>query len=117
MDGGLDENERRAVSMGKKDMRKLQTLQNKAMRILTKSENRTPILDLLATSKMLSVNQLAGYSMATQAFKIFTSCKPNYHYERFFGRLELRDGTQTRTVLNSNSRVDIRLSQGSGTFF
>ena len=115
--GGLDENERRAVSMGKKDMRKLQTLQNKAMRILTKSEYQTPTLDLLESSKMLSVNQLAGYSMATQVFKIFTSGKPNYHYERFFGRLEPRHGTRTRTVLNSESRVELRLSQGRGTFF
>ena len=115
--GGLDENERRAVSMGKKDMRKHQTLQNKAMRILTKSEYQTPTLDLLESSKMLSVNQLAGYSMATQVFKIFTSGKPNYHYERFFGRLEPRHGTRTRTLLNSESRVELRLSQGRGTFY
>ena len=115
--GGLDEQERRAVSMTKKDMRKLQTLQNKAMRILTKSDYQTPTLNLLESSRMLSVNQLAGYSMATQVFKIFTTGKPNYHYERFFGRLEPRPGTQTRTLLNSESRVEFRLSQGRGTFF
>ena len=115
--GGLDENERRSVSMRKKDMRKLQTLQNKAMRILTNSDYQTPTLQLLESSKMLSVNQLAGYSMATQVFKIFTSGKPNYHYERFFGRLEPRHGAQTRTLLNSESRVEFKLSQGRGTFF
>ena len=115
--GGLDEQERRAVSMTKKDMRKLQTLQNKAMRILTKSDYQTPTLNLLESSRMLSVNQLAGYSMATQVFKIFTTGKPNYHYERFFDRLEQRTGTQTRTLLNLESRVDYRLSQGRGTFF
>ena len=103
--------------MNKKDMRKLQTLQNKAMRILTKSYYQTPTLNLLESSRMLSVNQLAGYSMATQVFKIFTTGKPNYHYERFFGRLEPRTGTQTRTLLHQESRVDIRLSQGRGSFF
>ena len=57
------------------------------------------------------------YSMATQLFKILTTGKPNYQYQRFFGILESCPGTQTRTLLNSESRVDFRLSQGRGTFF
>ena len=116
--GGFDESERRAISMKKSDMRKVQTLQNKAMRILTKKDFRTPTLELLNAANMLSVNQLAAYSMETQVFKIFTSGQPDYHYERLFGRLDSgQTGTQTRTLLHQESRVDIRLSQGRGSFF
>ena len=99
-------------------MRKVQTLQNIAMRILAKKDFRTPTLELLNSTNMLSVNQLAAYSMETQVFKIFTSGQPDYHYERLFGRLDRgHTGTQTRAQLDQESRVDIRLSQGRGSFF
>ena len=104
--------------MKKADMRKVQTLQNKAMRILAKKDFRTPTLELLNSTNMLSVNQLAAYSMETQVFKIFTSGQPDYHYERLFGRLDRgHTGTQTRAQLDQESRVDFRLSQGRGSFF
>ena len=116
--GGLDETERRAISMTKADMRKVQTLQNKAMRILTKHDFRTPTLQLLEDAKMLSVNQLAAYSMELQVFKISSSRQPDYHFDRLFGGSD--SGifeTETRSMRNKESRVDFNFSQGRVSFF
>ena len=63
--GSLDEETRTSRTMTKEDLRKLQVLQNKCMRLVTNSEYRTPTEHLLLATGSLSVHQrIAHISLA-----------------------------------------------------
>ena len=88
--GVLNEDPVHSTSISKEDMRKLQVLQNTAIR------------------------QLVAYHTACQVFKIYQNKEPAYHYSRLFSD---SDRPETRSATNLESRVDIKLSLGRNTFF
>ena len=66
--GGQQEDVTRST-ISKEDMRRLQVLQNKAMRLITKCDRWTPTSTLLGKTSFLSVHQLGAYHTALQVFK------------------------------------------------
>ena len=111
--GDLDQETRRSITTTKEDMRKLQVLQNKALRIFHRKSYDTPTVQLLQESNQLSVHQLVAYHSAVQVYKIRDSQKPSYHYERLFCSRE----QQTRSLANETSRIDFELSLARNSFF
>ena len=96
------------TSMTKQDMRKLQTLQNKALRLTHGTDRSESTKSLLRKTNSLSVHQLASYLTLTEVFKICRSELPAYHYKKLFGM----DCTN-----NKANRIDFDLSLGRGSFF
>ena len=91
-------------------MRKLQVLQNTALRILLRKPRETPVISLLKESRQMSVHQLVAYHTANQAFKIQRNQEPRYHHARLF-----ENGTHQQT--RSETRVDFDLSLSKNSFF
>ena len=61
--------QRRNMAIAKEDMKKLQVLQNKTLRLITGHDYTTSTATLLETTKMMSVHQLVAYHTACQIFK------------------------------------------------
>ena len=112
--GILNEDPINSTSITKNDMRKLQVLQNSALRLLLKKPRDTPVTSLLHESKQMSVHQLVAYHTANQAFKVYKNHEPSYHYRRLFSDTT---NQRTRSVSNLESRVDFDLSLGRKSFF
>ena len=74
--GQLDDGNK--LSMNRNDMRKLQVLQNKVLRLETNLDRSVPTSTLLEKSGSLSVHQLGAYHTAVQVFKISQDKKPAY---------------------------------------
>ena len=72
------------TSISKNDMRRLQTLQNKTLRIQSGLNRYTPTETLLTATNSLSVHQLAAKCCLVQVYNIQKNKKPSYHYERLF---------------------------------
>ena len=111
--GSLDETNRKSTSITKEYMRKLQVLQNSALRTQTGSRYDVPTATLLSKTGQLSVHQLAAYHSATQVYKIHQSKQPSYHHNRLFGQVD----SNTRTAANLEARVDFTLSLAHSSFF
>ena len=94
------------TSISKKDMRKLQTLQNKTLRLETRLNRYTSTKDLISSSNSLSVHQLAAKSCLTQLFNIKKNRKPKYHYDRLFRGSENRS---TQINLRSTENINTRI--------
>ena len=110
---GNAEEDCRSPSLTKEDMRKLQTLQNKCLRILTSSEYRTPTKILLQKTQKLSVHQQVAYQVLSQVYSI------NYNnYRRLFLKDNNNNPPDTRTQdTHSVNRVDFKLSLCRTHFF
>ena len=93
------------LSMNRNDMRRLQVLQNKVLRLETKLDRSVPTSTLLEKSESLSVHQLGAHHTAVQVFKISQSKKPAYHFERLFG-----PNNQDINQPQMRSRTEFRLS-------
>ena len=105
----------RHTTISKEDMRKLQILQNKAMRIETRSDYETPTKTLLEKCNQLSVHQLVAYHTAVQTFKIMTTQLPTYHYTRFQSSIKtLRENRRNTEEIFS---IHFKLNHGKSTFF
>ena len=113
LQGSYDEEKRNSISTTKEDMRRLQALQNSAMRILTKKPYDTPTVSLLQASSQLSVHQLVAYHSVVQVFKIKETQQPKYHYTRLFCPRPIA----TRSAQNQDLRIDFKLSLTRGSFF
>ena len=112
--GVLNEDSVNSTSISKEEMRKLQVLQNTALRLLLRKPRDTPVATLLKEANQMSVHQLVAYHTACQTFKIYKNKEPVYHHSRLFGDTQ---PLQTRSTTNLETRVDIRLSLGRNTFF
>ena len=112
---GLDEEDRKKIAITKEDMRKLQVLQNKALRIHKRLPRETPTTTLLTQSQELSVHQLVAYHSALQVYKVYTTQQPTYHYNRLFGHNH--STVKTRANTNQECRVDFTLSLARTSFF
>ena len=108
--GTMDNSTR--TSINKADMKRLQVLQNKTMRLETNLEYRTPTTELLARTGKLSVHQMVAYTTAVQVYNISRKQEPRYHYDRLFTGIE---DFQTRA--GAQKHVDFSLSLGRASFF
>ena len=96
-----------------KDLRRLQSLLNKAVRLIFRRDPFTPTKELLGETGQLSVNQCIAYHILTQTFKIKLSQQPEYHFRRLFEK----DGRNSRTNPDNIKRIDFRLNIGRCSFF
>ena len=83
----MDDTARRFSAFTKEDMRRLQVLQNRVLRL--KSQNHdmnTPTAELVQSSGDLSVNQLGAFYTVLQVFKIINSGLPKYLSEKLIIR-------------------------------
>ena len=81
----MDEQTRNMMAITKEDMRKLQVIQNKALRLLKWMPRETPVSTLLSVNKELSVHQSVAYHTGVQMYKVSTTTsQPTYHYARLF---------------------------------
>ena len=112
--GSLDEQNRLSSSLTKEDVRKLQVLQNKCLRLITKCDYRTPTATLIDKTNMLSVHQLTAHLSLAQVFNISQTKLPAYHYERLFP--SERPPTISAASLPVQ-RAEFRLSQARSSFF
>ena len=108
--GNLDNSTR--TSMNKVDMKRLQVLQNRTLRLETNMNHRTPTQELLIRTGKLSVHQMIAYTTAVQVYNVSRNKEPKYHYNRLFTGVE---DFQTRG--GAEKRVDFSLSLGRGSFF
>ena len=107
--------QRRNMAINKEDMRKLQVLQNRTLRLITGMDYNTPTSILLKTTNLMSAHQMVVYHTACQIFKIKQSKLPQYHYDRLFP--EVIDDQQTDTRCNNIARIDFNLSLARSSFF
>ena len=75
-------------SFTKEDNRKLQVLQNSVLRLLSGKPRSTPTVELLASTKSLSVQQLIAYQTLVMVHKIVQTSKPAYLARRMSLRNE-----------------------------
>ena len=116
--GSMDENiaTRTSSSLTKEDVRKLQVLQNKCLRIITNSDYKTPTSDLLHQTKSLSVHQQMAHLSLSQVYNIHRTQLPAYHYGRLFGNNQ--DEPRIRSGNNYPvNRIEFTLSQARTHFF
>ena len=116
--GSMDENiaTRTRSSLTKEDVRKLQVLQNKCLRIITNKDYKTPTSDLLHQTKSLSVHQQMAHLSLSQVYNIHSTQLPAYHYGRLFGNNQ--DEPRIRSGNNySVNRIEFTLSQARTHFF
>ena len=112
LQGILNENPMNSTSITKNDMRKLQVLQNSALRLLLNKPRDTPVTTLLQESKEMSVHQLVAYHTANQCYKVHKNQEPSYHFKRLSS-----DHPNQRTRSNLETRIDFDLSLGRISFF
>ena len=103
------------TSITKKDMHRLQTLQNKTLRLVNWADRSTPTAQLLCKTGSLSVHQLGAYLTLLQVFKTREAKLPEYHYRRLFEENETT--VNVRSSDFPQSRVDFRLALSRGSFF
>ena len=65
-------------SFRKEDLRRLQVLQNKCLRLLTNLPSHTATETLVKESKELSIHQLTAYHSLIMTHKVITNQKPEY---------------------------------------
>ena len=97
----------------KTDLRRIQSLQNKALRLLHWRDMTTPTRDLLKETNQLSVNQTIAYHILIQTHTIRTTEQPNFHYLRLFST----DEETPKTRSGNMKRVEFRLNIGRSSFF
>ena len=95
----------------------LQTLQNRAARLVTKSDWFTPTSVILKQCGWLSIRQLAVYHDVLQIFKIRQSRKPVYFYKKF--SREVSQNTRlasTQGIIKETTQAQTDLGQRNFTF-
>ena len=116
--GNPDEESRASPTLTKEDLRRLQVLQNKCLRLITNSDRSTPTAHLLNNTGSLSVHQRIAHLSLAQVHTVFHDKKPDYHYKRLFGNSESNVLTGTRASTQaSTKRIDFRLSLARSSFF
>ena len=99
------------TSVTKQDVRKLQILQNKVMRLESKCDIYTPTVSLLDKTKSLSVHQMFAMYTLTQTYKVMNTQQPKYHYTRLVRETQV--GPETRSERDRLVEFDLSVSKGS----
>ena len=103
------------TSITKKDMKQLQVLQNKTMRLQTRDDIRTPTSTLLKKTRQLSIHQMVAHHTSVQVYNIAKHREPKYHYNRLFGTAEERN--QAGDNYRNQPKVYFKLALARGSFF
>ena len=105
-------------NLNKEELRKLQVLQNKILRLISGMDYDTPVPTLLKVCNELSVHQLIAYHTVCQVYKIQRTKEPMYHYNRLFGdQSEKQNRTKIRGSEMSAKQIEFDLSLARGSFF
>ena len=80
---------------------RLQTLQNRALRIINKVNRRTPISDLHKLSNILTLQQRRDYHMSTFMYKATHGLQPAYICEKFLPLNNIHSYTTRSASTNS----------------
>ena len=117
--GDLSDQSRRNMSISKDEMRKLQVMQNKCLRMITNLDRSTPTATLLQKTGFLSVHQTVAHQSAVQVFNVLKHQAPAHHYQRLFPHLVHGQGEnmEMRSVTNLNTRVEFSGALGRSSFF
>ena len=111
-DFGMDDTVRRFTALTKEDMRRLQVLQNRVLRLKCRnSDLNTPTVKLLQACGDLSVHQLGAFYTVMQVFKTLTSGQPKYLSERLLLRKPTQDNIPQRHVNTIKVRGHLTLSR------
>ena len=113
----LDEDTRRYTACTKSDMNKLQTLQNKIMRLKTGLGYDCSTKELTEKTGDLSVHQLSAYATLTSAHKIIITKQPEYLSSKL--KLRTKDELPSLPERHENSlfiRANLTLVR-SGFFY
>ena len=102
--------------MTKEDLRKLQVLHNKCLRLVTNSDYKTPTSTLLLKTGALSVHQRIAHLSLSQVFNIHQTKKPAYHHKRLFSSALANQDAGTVSDFKPN-RINFRLSMARSSFF
>ena len=105
-----DANIRRFGAFTKNDCQKLQCLQNRVMCLKSGSDYQTPTAVLLEKTKDMSVHQQISYHTLLSVFKVISTKKPTYVYERLKPANNFRG---TRNGLTLNCHGDLAVTRGS----
>ena len=97
----MQEGETQQSAFTKANLRNLQVLQNKVMRLINRSGYDTPVRKLLQNTNSLSVKKLIKYKTLTTIIKIKKSCQPRY--------LANRLGFERQQDVNGGILAHIRL--------
>ena len=116
--GDLDEGTRTSPTMTKEDLRKVQVLQNKCLRLVTNCDYKTPTSTLIKKTNSLSVHQRIAHLSLCQVYTIFQTRNPVYHYSRLFGKDSTDTHPNTRTTNDcSTKRIEFKLSMARSSLF
>ena len=105
------------TSMSKDDLRKLQVLHNKCLRLQTGKDRSTPTVTLLNLTNSLSVHQMIAHRSVVQVYNVHQNQAPKYHFERLFSHGPLQEPQETRATANMNRRLEFLKTVGRGSFF
>ena len=111
----MDDETRRFSAFTMQDNKKLQTLQNKTMRLKTSLPFHTSTELLCSTSGDLSVQQLTAFSTLVSAQKSMHFQKPEYLAKRFENRTQAQTLPETRQP--NTLRIDSKLTLTRGGYF
>ena len=115
--GDMRDEPTRNMSISKEDMRKLQVMQNKCLRMLTNLDRDTPTATLLHRTKLMSVHQMVAHHTAVQVYNVYRNRAPHYHYQRMFSNLNETRTMGNRSTTNHSARVYFTGSLGRSSFF
>ena len=101
------------MGITKEEMRKLQVLQNKTLRLISGLGYDASTKSLVESCNTLSVHQLVVYHTACQTYKIRGTKYPVYHYDRLFSKINHK----SRNSRNEISRIEFKLSLARSSFF
>ena len=116
--GSLDEaaKTRTSPSLTKEDVRKLQVLHNKCLRMVTDCDYKTPTEVLLKKTNSLSVHQRIAHLSLSQVYNIHKTKLPAYHHSRLF--VSEHGDARTRSTNNFQvNRIEFDLSLARSNFF
>ena len=105
------------TNMSKDDLRKLQVLHNKCMRLQTGKDRNTSCTTLLSLTNSLSVHQMIAHKSAIQVYNVSKNEAPKYHFQRLFPSNRSQDNQETRSTSNLDTRVEFTRTIGRGSFF
>ena len=111
----LDENQRRFSAFTKDDMRKLQILENRVLRLETGLSQDTPLTLLLEKAKKMSVMQQTAFHSIMTVHRVVTSGQPGYLAKKFKLRKE-GDGVFPHRHTNTIVIPDVELTLSRGGF-
>ena len=102
------------AGFSKRDLLRIQALQNRAVRLVHFRDTSISTRELLKEVNQLSVNQNIAYHILLQTYKIKSSQQPAYHFKRLFSPENRYTRTRSETIIR---RVDFRLNKGRSLFF